>query len=85
MVAGAFIKFVIIRRLKTAIWAIALMWVFSLLRQFAIHFQIQEYDQGVGIRIVPLFLQIPKIELFDDFADYACSAFGSSKVIMHIM
>lgn len=36
MVAGAFIKFVIIRRLKTAIWALGLLWAFSWLRHFAI-------------------------------------------------
>lgn len=32
MVAGAFIKFVIIRKMKSAIWALALMWVFCLFR-----------------------------------------------------
>lgn len=32
MVAGAFIKFVIIRKVKTAIWAIALFWIFCVFR-----------------------------------------------------
>lgn len=32
MVAGAFIKFVIIRKLKTAIWALTVMWIFCFLR-----------------------------------------------------
>lgn len=32
MIAGAFIKFFIIRKMKNAIWAIVMMWVFCLLR-----------------------------------------------------
>lgn len=28
MVAGAFIKFVIIRKIKSALWALILMWIF---------------------------------------------------------
>lgn len=32
MVAGAFIKFVIIKKLKTAVWGLGLMWVFCLFR-----------------------------------------------------
>lgn len=59
MVAGAFIKFVIIRKIKSAVWALALMWVFCVFREFAKQFGLQKFDQGLGIRIVPLFLQMP--------------------------
>lgn len=59
MVAGAFIKFVIIRKMKSAVLALALMWVFCLFREFAKQFGLQKFDQGLGIRIVPLFLQMP--------------------------
>ena len=43
MVAGAFIKFVIIRKLKTAVWALALMWLFCFMREFAIQFGWQRF------------------------------------------
>ena len=82
MVAGAFIKFVIIRRLKTAIWALGVMWAFFWLREFAVYWGLQKYDQGTGIRIVPLFLQVPHLFDVDSEATYACSAFGSSKVLL---
>lgn len=59
MVAGAFIKFVIIKKMRTAIWGLALMWIFCIFREFAKQFGLQKFDQGFGIRIVPLFLQMP--------------------------
>lgn len=59
MVAGAFIKFVIIRKLKSAVWALGLLWVFCIFREFAKQFGLQKFDQGLGVRIVPLFLQMP--------------------------
>lgn len=77
--AGAFIKFIIIRKIKTAIWALALMWFFSCVRQSAIFLGWQEFDQGMGIKILPLFLQFPA-QFFDHEDAYVCSAFGSSKV-----
>lgn len=79
MVAGAFIKFVIIKKLKTAVWGLALMWVFCLFREFAKQFGFQKFDQGLGIRIVPLFLQMPTF-VEGDGSSISCSAFGSSKV-----
>lgn len=44
MIAGAFIKFVVIRKLKTSIWAIVAMEIFFMVRQFAIKFHILNYD-----------------------------------------
>lgn len=40
MVAGAFIKFVIIRKLRSAVWALGLLWVFCIFREFAKQFGI---------------------------------------------
>lgn len=40
MVAGAFIKFVIIRKLRSAVWALSLLWVFCIFREFAKQFGI---------------------------------------------
>ena len=80
MVAGAFIKFMIIRKLKSSIWAIVAMWVFFFLRQFAVRIGFLTFDEGLSIRIVPLFLQIPIVGQSDPNS-YVCSAFGSSKVI----
>lgn len=37
LVAGTYIKFVIIRKIKTAIWALALMWAFCCFRQYLIY------------------------------------------------
>lgn len=79
MIAGAFIKFVIIRKIKTSIWAIGLLWVFCIMREFAKHFRLQKFDQGLGIRVVPLFLQLPA-QFLDKNSTITCSAFGSTKV-----
>ena len=79
MVAGAFIKFIIIRKLKVSIWAVAAMWLFFTFRQFAVKIAILIFDEGLSIRINPLFLQIPIIGS-DNPNSYVCSAFGSSKV-----
>lgn len=35
MIAGAFTKFIIIRKFKSAIWGLSFMWVFCFLREFA--------------------------------------------------
>lgn len=59
MVAGAFIKFVIIRKVKSAVWALGIMWVFCAFREFAKQFGLQRFDQGLGYRSVPLFFQLP--------------------------
>ena len=59
MIAGAVIKFVIIRKMKVAIWALLLMWVFCVIREFAKQFHIQKFDQGFGIRVLPIFVQLP--------------------------
>lgn len=79
MIAGALVKFVIIRKMKTAVWALGLMWVFCLFREFAKQFHIQKFDQGFGIRILPIFVQLPTYWI-DDSSSLSCSAFGSSKV-----
>jgi hypothetical protein len=81
MVAGAFIKFVIIRKMKTAVWAIVLMWVFCILREFAKQFHLQKFDQGFGIRVLPIFVQLPT-NWIDDASSLTCSAYGSSKVFI---
>lgn len=77
MVAGAFIKFIIIRKMKTSIWALGLLWIFCIIREFAKNIGLQQFDQGLGMRVVPLFLQLPAI---DDSSTITCSAFGTSKV-----
>lgn len=79
MMAGAFIKFFIIRKMKNAIWALVLMWVFCLLREFAKQFHLQKFDQGFGIRVLPIFVQLPT-NWMDDKSSLSCSAFGNSKV-----
>lgn len=80
MIAGAFIKFVIIRKMKSSVWAIGMLWIFCILREFAKYMRIQKFDQGLGIRVVPLFLQLPA-EYLDNSTTITCSAFGSSKII----
>ena len=37
LVAGTYIKFVIVRKIKTALWALALMWLFCCFRQYFIY------------------------------------------------
>lgn len=79
MIAGAVVKFVIIRKMKTAVWGLGLMWVFCLFREFAKQFHLQKFDQGFGIRILPIFVQLPTYWI-DDSSSLSCSAFGTSKV-----
>ncbi len=79
MIAGSYIIFVVIRKIRVSIWAISLMWLFFIIRQFGIKIHLLDLDEGISIRVIPLFLQIPNIQ--DDPNSYTCSAFGSSKVI----
>ncbi len=78
-VAGTMIKFVVIKKMRTSIIPMILLWAFFVLRQFAIDFQLQNFEQALEIRIIPLFLQIPTL-LSDTHTGYPCSAFGTSKV-----
>lgn len=82
MIAGAVVKFVIIRKMKTAVWALGLMWIFCLFREFAKQFHLQKFDQGFGIRILPIYVQLPTYWI-DDSSSLSCSAFGTSKVCVH--
>lgn len=80
-VAGTMIKFVVIKKMRTSIIPMLILWSSFVLRQFAIDFQIQNFEQALEIRIIPLFLQIPTL-LNDSHSGYPCSAFGTSKVHM---
>jgi hypothetical protein len=80
-VAGALIKFVVIKKLKAAVFPLCFLWLFFILRQFAIDFRLENFMQAMRIKIIPLFLQIPAI-LNDNPDGYICSAFGTSKVYM---
>jgi hypothetical protein len=81
LVSGALIKFIVIKKLKSSILPLTFLWLFFILRQFAISFHIQNFMQAMQIKIVPLFFQIPTI-FSDDPDGYICSAFGTSKVII---
>jgi hypothetical protein len=59
MVAGSFIKFLIIRKIKSALGGLILMWCFCVFREFIKQVGMQKFDQGLGIRVVPLYLQLP--------------------------
>lgn len=83
MVAGAFIKFVIIRKFKTAVWALGIMWMFCLFREFAIQWRLQKFEQGLGYRVIPLFVQLPT-KYFDNSSSIVCSAFGNTKVLIYL-
>ena len=82
LIAGAFIKFVIVRKMKTGVWAFALMWCFCIFREFAKQLHIQKFDQGFGIRVLPIFVQLPS-NWIDNSSSLSCSAFGSSKVLIN--
>jgi hypothetical protein len=79
--AGTMIKFVVIKKMRTSIIPMMLLWIFFVLRQFAIDFQLQNFEQALEIRIIPLFLQVPTL-LNDSNSGYPCSAFGTSKVYL---
>jgi hypothetical protein len=80
IVAGSMIKFIVIRKLKSAILPLLLLWLFFILRQCGIVFRLQNFQSAMQIQIAPLFLQIPAF-LQDDENGYECSAFGTSKVL----
>jgi hypothetical protein len=40
MLAGTFIKFVVIKKIKAAILPLTILWIFFIVRQFAIEFHI---------------------------------------------
>lgn len=83
LVAGTLIKFVVIKKMRASIIPLIIFWLFFVFRQFAIDFRIQNFEQAMEIRIIPLFLQIPTI-FNDDNIGYPCSAFGTSKVLLLI-
>ena len=43
LTAGALIKFIVIRKMKTSLIPLIILWAFFLCRQFAIDFRIQNY------------------------------------------
>lgn len=79
LVAGAMVKFVVVKKMRTSIIPLLILWIFFVGRQFAIDFQLQNFEQALEIRVIPLFLQIPTM-LNDETIGYPCSAFGTSKV-----
>lgn len=79
LVAGALIKFIVIKRIKTALLPLLFLWMFFILRQFPLLFKIEEFHEALQIKIIPLFLQLPSM-INDDQDGYICSAFGTSKV-----
>lgn len=79
LVAGALIKFIVVKSLKSAIGPLLFLWLFFVLRQFAVLAHLENFEQVLQIKIVPLFLQLPAM-LGDDQEGYLCSAFGTSKV-----
>jgi hypothetical protein len=81
MISGAFIKFVIIRKMNSGVWAFAVMWFFCIFREFAKQLHVQKFDQGFGIRVLPIFVQLPS-NWIDNSSSLSCSAFGSSKVFI---
>lgn len=64
LVAGALIKFVVIKKLKAALLPLVFLWLFFILRQFAINFHFENFEQALQIKIVPLFMQMPA--MFND-------------------
>jgi len=65
LVAGALVKFIVIKKIKTAILPLLFLWIFFILRQFPLLFKIEEFHEALQIKIIPLFLQLPSI-LNDD-------------------
>ena len=47
MIAGALIKFVVIRKLKASMIPLIILWIFFVLRQFALNFKLQNYQQSL--------------------------------------
>ena len=82
LVAGALIKFIVIKKLKSAIIPMLFLWFFFILRQFPLLLRIEEFHEALQIRIIPLFLQLPAM-LGDNPEGFVCSAFGTSKVIFN--
>ena len=83
-VAGTLTKFIVIKKLKSAVIPLGILWLFFVFRQFIIFFHLENFEQALQNKIVPLFLQIPAI-LGDDSNGYICSAFGTSKVIHNLL
>ena len=78
-VAGALTKFIVIKKIKGAILPLTFLWVFFIFRQFIIFFHLENFEQALQMKIVPLFIQLPAL-FGDDTNGYICSAFGTSKV-----
>jgi hypothetical protein len=47
LVAGTLIKFVVIKKMRTSIIPLTLLWVFFILRQFAIDLRLQNFEQAL--------------------------------------
>jgi hypothetical protein len=47
LVAGTLIKFVVIKKMRTSIIPLTLLWVFFILRQFAIDLKLQNFEQAL--------------------------------------
>jgi hypothetical protein len=82
MISGAFIKFVIIYKLKGSMIGLVLLWIFCLIRE-GVSYILDNFNQGFGVRLYPLFLQIPSFN--PGSSTLTCSAFGSSKVEILIL
>lgn len=82
-VAGAIIKFIVVKKLKSASLPLFFFWIFFVLMQFLIQFHIQDFEHVLKIKIINIFLQIPGI-FGDDHKGYKCSAFGTSKVKLFV-
>jgi len=65
LVAGALVKFIVIKKIKTAILPLLFLWIFFILKQFPLLFKIEEFHEALQIKIIPLFLQLPSM-LNDD-------------------
>jgi FtsH-binding integral membrane protein len=79
MIAGVVIKFVIIYKLKGSIAGLIVVWIFCIFRECLQFMSFLKFDQGFGVRLYPLFLQIPNF--FNSHSTITCSAYGSSKVL----
>lgn len=59
LVAGALIKFIVIKKLKSALIPLIFLWVFFVLRQIPLLLKIEYFQEALEMRIIPLFLQLP--------------------------
>lgn len=83
LVTGTLTKFIVVKKMRTSIFPLLIFWVFFVFRQFAIDLRLQNFEQAMEIRIIPLFLQLPTM-FSDSNIGYPCSAFGTSKVTLFL-